>query len=165
MCRELGISDKTAGRWVKENHVRLSCSHTGNCHDNAVAESFFATLKNEMYYRRSFRTRKEAKMSVIWFIETYYNRKRPHSTIGYKATGRQSINAISKAATRLLTPADKTDTTQIQPTSRLKETRDIRGPFARMEQLNPDSAISTPMTRDSPMDSWGRDDETHEMPV
>lgn len=66
--------------------MRLSCSRTGNCRDNAAAESFFATLENEMYYHRSFRTREEAKMSVIWFIETYYNRKRPHSTIGYKVT-------------------------------------------------------------------------------
>lgn len=77
-------TSRKLAEWAKENHVRLSCSRTGNCHDNAVAESFFATLKNEMYYRRSFRTREEAKMSVIWFRETYYNRKRPHSTIGYK---------------------------------------------------------------------------------
>ena len=64
--------------------MRLSCSRTGNCHDNAVAESFFATLKNEMYHRRSFATRSTAKNAVIEFIEVYYNRKRPHTTIGYK---------------------------------------------------------------------------------
>lgn len=52
--------------------------------DNAVAESFFATLKNEMYYRRSFPTRDAAKHAVIEFIEVDYNRRRPHSTIGYK---------------------------------------------------------------------------------
>lgn len=69
-------------QWAKDNAVRLSCSRTGNCHDNAVAESFFATLKNEMYYRKSFDTRENAKYAVIEFIETYYNRKRPHSTIG-----------------------------------------------------------------------------------
>ncbi len=62
----------------------LPCSRTGSCHDNAVAESFFATLKNEMYYRRSFPTRDSAKHAVIEFIEAYYNRRRPHSTIGYK---------------------------------------------------------------------------------
>ncbi len=70
--------------WARDNDVRLSCSRTGNCHDNAVAESFFATLKNEMYYRKSFATRAQAKMAVIEFIEVYYNRKRPHSTIDYK---------------------------------------------------------------------------------
>lgn len=66
------------------NDVRLSRSRTGNCHDNAVAESFFATFKNEMHYRRSFPTRDSAKHAVIEFIEVYYNRRRPHSTIGYK---------------------------------------------------------------------------------
>lgn len=69
--------------WARANDVRLSCSRTGSCHDNAVAESFFATLKNEMYYRRSFPTRNSAKHAVIEFIEAYCNR-RPHSTIGYK---------------------------------------------------------------------------------
>lgn len=57
---------------------------TGNCHDNAVAESFFATLKNEMYYRTSFATRAMARHAVVDFIERYYNRRRPHSTIGYQ---------------------------------------------------------------------------------
>lgn len=62
----------------------LSCSRTGSCHDNAVAESFFATLKNEMHRRRSFPTRDSTKHAVIEFIEAYYNRRRPHSTIGCK---------------------------------------------------------------------------------
>lgn len=49
-----------------------------------MAESFFATLKNEMYHRRRFPTRDAAKHFVIEFIEADYNRKRPHSTIGYQ---------------------------------------------------------------------------------
>ena len=49
-----------------------------------MAESFFATLKNEMYHRRSFQTRDAAKHAVIEFIEVEYNRRRPHSTIGYQ---------------------------------------------------------------------------------
>jgi putative transposase len=77
-------TSRLLAEWARDNNVRLSCSRTGNCHDNAVAESFFATLKNEMYYRRSFSSRAEAKMAVINFIESYYNRKRPHSTIGYQ---------------------------------------------------------------------------------
>lgn len=51
---------------------------------SSTYESFFATLKNEMYYRESFATRDQAKMAVIDFIERYYNRSRPHSTIGYR---------------------------------------------------------------------------------
>lgn len=77
-------TSRTLAEWARDNDVRLSCSRTGNCHDNAVAESFFATLKNEMYYRESFATRDQAKMAVIDFIERYYNRSRPHSTIGYR---------------------------------------------------------------------------------
>ena len=77
-------TSRTLAEWASANDVRLSCSRTGNCHDNAVAESFFATPKNEMHYRRSFATRADAKHAVIEFIEADYNRERPHSTIGYQ---------------------------------------------------------------------------------
>lgn len=77
-------TSRTLSEWARANDVRLSCSRTGNCHDNAVAESFFATLKNEMYHRRRFPTRDAAKHAVIEFIEANYNRRRPHSTIGYQ---------------------------------------------------------------------------------
>lgn len=77
-------ASRLLAEWARDNDVRLSCSRTGNCRDNAVAESFFATLKNEMRCRRSFPTRNSAKHAVIEFIEAYYNRRRPHSTIGYK---------------------------------------------------------------------------------
>lgn len=81
-------TSRTLAEWARANDVRLSCSRTGNCHDNAVAESFFATLKNEMYYRRRFATRADTKHTVIEFIEADYNRRRPHSTIGYKIPAR-----------------------------------------------------------------------------
>lgn len=77
-------TSRLLAEWARANDVRLSCSRTGNCHDNAVAESFFATLKNEMYYRRRFATRAEARHAVVEFIEAYYNRRRPHSSIGYR---------------------------------------------------------------------------------
>lgn len=77
-------TSRALAEWARDHQVRLSCSRTGNCHDNAVAESFFATLKNEMYHRRSFATRDEARFAVIEFIESYYNRRRPHSSIGCK---------------------------------------------------------------------------------
>lgn len=70
--------------WASANDVRLSVGRTGSCHDNAVAESFFATLKNEMYYLRSWPNRGEARSAVVGYIEGYYNRARPHSTIGYQ---------------------------------------------------------------------------------
>ena len=77
-------TSRLLARWAEEHEVRLSVGRTGSCHDNAVAESFFGTLKNEMYSLRKWPTREEARNAVIDFIERRYNRNRPHSTIGYK---------------------------------------------------------------------------------
>ena len=63
--------------------VRISMSRTGNVHDNAVAESFYSTLKVELVHRRNFRSRAEAQWAIVAFIEGFYNRRRRHSTIGY----------------------------------------------------------------------------------
>jgi putative transposase len=57
---------------------------TGVCWDNAGAETFFATLNNEMYYRQSFATKALARLAVAEYIEAFYNRKRSHSSIGYR---------------------------------------------------------------------------------
>jgi len=54
------------------------------CWDNAAAESFFASLKNEMYYRHTFATRTRARFAVADYIEIFYNRRRLHSTLGYR---------------------------------------------------------------------------------
>lgn len=64
--------------------ARPSMGRTGVCWDNAAAESFFATLKNEMYHRYKFTTRARARFAVAEYIEVFYNRKRLHSTLGYK---------------------------------------------------------------------------------
>jgi putative transposase len=66
------------------NGVRASIGRTGVCWDNAAAESFFATLKNEMYHRDRYRTRARARFAVAEYIEIYYNRKRLHSALGYR---------------------------------------------------------------------------------
>lgn len=60
-----------------------SMSGKGNCYDNAVVESFFHTLKTELIYFESYKTREEAKSSVFEYIEIYYNRERSHSTLNY----------------------------------------------------------------------------------
>ena len=57
-------------------------SRKGNCWDNAVAESFFHSLKTELIYAERYSTRKIAKQSVFEYIEAYYNRVRQHSAIG-----------------------------------------------------------------------------------
>ena len=60
-------------------------SRKGNCWDNAVAESFFKTIKTELTYHCSYATKEEAKRSIFEYIEVFYNRKRLHSSIGYMA--------------------------------------------------------------------------------
>lgn len=62
--------------------VKRSMSRKGNCWDNAVAESFFKTLKTELVYRVRFRNRKIAAITVFEWIETWYNRHRRHSALG-----------------------------------------------------------------------------------
>jgi len=65
--------------------MRMSVSRPGNCLDNAVAESFFKTLKTEMYYHRAFKTREEARQALFEFIEAFYNSSRLHSTLDYRS--------------------------------------------------------------------------------
>lgn len=60
-----------------------SMSGKGDCYDNAVAESFFATLEFELIMRHDWHTRAEARRAIFRYIETWYNRKRRHSTLGY----------------------------------------------------------------------------------
>ena len=63
--------------------VKQSMSGKGNCWDNAVAESFFKTLKSELVYQQVFQSRAVAKQSVFEYIEIWYNRQRRHSALGY----------------------------------------------------------------------------------
>lgn len=63
--------------------LRPSMSRRGNCYDNAVAESFFSTLKNELVHYCDFQTRDEARAAIFEYIEIFYNRQRRHQTLGY----------------------------------------------------------------------------------
>ena len=68
---------------LKINDIICSMSSTGNCYDNAVAESFFHTLKTEHIYFEHYETREQAKQSIFEYVEVFYNRRRRHSTLGY----------------------------------------------------------------------------------
>lgn len=70
-------------RLLKAHGVELSMSRKGDCWDNAVAESFFGTLKTELVHDRDYWTRSEAKGDIFEWIESFYNRRRRHSTLGY----------------------------------------------------------------------------------
>ncbi len=63
--------------------LQCSMSRPGNCWDNAVVESFFASLKTELVYRRQFQSRQEAQTAIFAYSEGFYNRRRRHSTLGY----------------------------------------------------------------------------------
>ena len=70
-------------RQLEQNGLLASMSRKGNCYDNAVVESFFSTLKNELVHERDYHTREEAQAEVFEFIEVFYNRQRLHQTLGY----------------------------------------------------------------------------------
>jgi len=69
---------------LRNQRITQSMSGKGNCYDNAVMESFFGTLKTELVYPSPFDTREEAKQKIFEYIEIFYNRRRLHSSLGYK---------------------------------------------------------------------------------
>jgi putative transposase len=71
------------GQRCREAGVRPSMGSVGDCFDNALCESFFATLECELLERRRFRTQVEARMAVFEFLEGWYNPHRRHSALGY----------------------------------------------------------------------------------
>jgi transposase InsO family protein len=73
-------------------------SRKGNCWDNAVAESFFKTLKTEATDEVNFKTFAEAKHMVFEYIEVYYNRQRMHSSIQYQIPAEYEAQRLEKKA-------------------------------------------------------------------
>jgi len=69
---------------LRDLDVTVSMSRVGNCWDNAVAESFFATLKTELIHRSSWRDCHQLRSAVFEYIEVFYNRRRLHSSLAYK---------------------------------------------------------------------------------
>ena len=69
---------------LDELGVTVSMSRKGNCWDNAVAEAFFSTLKNELVHRKPWRGRLELRTALFEYIEVFYNRRRLHSSLAYK---------------------------------------------------------------------------------
>jgi putative transposase len=76
-------ADKDYRKMLKDRKITASMSRKGNCWDNAPIESFFHTLKTEDVHQRRFKTKEEAKLALFRYIETYYNKRRLHSALGY----------------------------------------------------------------------------------
>ncbi|NOX66676.1 MAG: IS3 family transposase [Chlorobi bacterium] len=85
-------------RSLKRNRIIQSMSGKGNCYDNAVAESFFHTLKTELVYWIRYKTRKEARSSIFAYIEGFYNRRRRHSYLNYFSPSNFEILYLKKVA-------------------------------------------------------------------
>jgi putative transposase len=93
------------GQAARDAGIARSMGSKGDCYDNAVAESFFATLKKELVHRRTWPTRRELTSEVFEYVEAFYNRTRRHSTLGY------------------LSPADYENRTLIDPGAGLAASR------------------------------------------
>ncbi len=79
-------SQYTAGAFASRCQVaqiRQSMGSVGDCYDNALAESFFTTLKGDLLSSQSFRTQGEARTALFTYLEIFYNRQRRHSALGY----------------------------------------------------------------------------------
>lgn len=68
---------------LRDENITCSMSRKGNCYDNAVMESFFASLKKELVHQEDYQTRAEARHSLFEYIEVFYNQQRLHSALGY----------------------------------------------------------------------------------
>ncbi len=102
------------GQAAAQAGIARSMGSRGDCYDNAVAESFFATLKKELVHRRSWPTRHELSSEVFEYIEAFYNRQRRHSTLGYLSPADYEAEAAAPtlrpcstalAASRLVSPS------------------------------------------------------------
>ncbi len=125
------------GNRCREAGVRPSMGSVGDAYDNAMAESFFATLECELIDRRRFKTRAEARMAIFEFIEGFYNPRRRHSSLGY-------LSPIDFERRHDQTPADPgahhratgLGTVKVRPGIdgtgiNVGETADLDRPFAR----------------------------------
>ncbi|TGK97935.1 IS3 family transposase [Leptospira levettii] len=81
--RGIQFASKEFRNKINEYKMKQSMSRKGDCWDNAVAESFFKTLKNELIRYVKFKNLEQAKQSLFEYIEIFYNRKRIHSTLGF----------------------------------------------------------------------------------
>ena len=85
---------------LQKNNIIQSMSRKGNCWDNAVAESFFKTLKSDLVYQTYFYTKEQAKREIFEYIEFYYNRVRSHGYLGNLSPSKfEEINLVLRLET------------------------------------------------------------------
>ncbi len=70
---------------LRQHGFQVSMSGTGNCYDNAPVEAFFKTIKAELLWQMSWRTRRDAEIAIFEYINGFYNPRRRHSALGWKS--------------------------------------------------------------------------------
>jgi len=80
---------------LSANAMIASMSRKGDCYDNAVAESFFSTFKNELMWENTFLTPNQGRTEAFDYIEVFYNRQRIHQTLGYQTPSQFEEPAVS----------------------------------------------------------------------
>jgi len=93
--RGVQYASESYQRLLADHAIEPSMSRTGNCWDNAVTESFFSTAKRELTHHESYATREEASQSLFEYIEVFYNRRRLHSTLGYRSPAEYEVRFAS----------------------------------------------------------------------
>ena len=79
---------------LSANRLSSSMSRKGDCYDNAVAESFFSTLKNELVSGDTFESRDRAKAEIFEYIEVFYNRQRIHQSLNYMTPEKMEMSVV-----------------------------------------------------------------------
>jgi putative transposase len=119
------------GKRCREVAVRPSMGSVGDAYDNAMAESFFATLECELLARHRFKTQADARLAVFDFIEGFYNSRRRHSAIGYLSPNEfERRHARPPTSPGALQPADVLAAVKDKPSGRAKR-RVLDGRCAR----------------------------------
>jgi len=91
-------TSKAFKKIIKSYNMLQSMSSKGNCYDNACVESFFAQLKLEEVFNKTYKTRKEARVSIFAYIAIFYNRVRRHSALDYISPEEYELRKIKKVA-------------------------------------------------------------------
>jgi putative transposase len=127
------------GNRCREAGVRPSMGSVGDAYDNAMAESFFATLECELLERRRFKTQAEARMAVFAFIEGFYNPSRRHSALGYQSPMAFERRHAIMAQKRSSSPGEPNHAAVLAPIKhkplRARKTRVLDRDCARRQSL------------------------------
>jgi len=115
------------GSRCAEAGVRPSMGSVGDCFDNAMCESFFATLECELLDRRTFKTRAEARLAVFEFLEGWYNPHWRHSALGYLSPVEYERRAWGPSSQHPTSPVEKSPSSPAPPSPRPAVCRGVEG--------------------------------------